>query len=116
MKTPPERVPPTESPLPVTGEVPPELLDAILEDLAGRTGASQEQMVLIRAEAVVWNDGSLGCPQPGMLYTQALVNGYWVELEVDGQTFDYHAARTGYFVLCESGIAPRIPLPGAADR
>jgi hypothetical protein len=105
----PERVPSAESTIPpVTGEVPTELLDAILKDAAGRTGAAPEQVSVIQAQAVTWNDGSLGCPQPGMMYTQALVNGYWVVLEVAGKKFDYRATGAGYFSLCEGGFLPLI--------
>ena len=70
----PERVPPTEAITPVTGEVPTELLDTILKDLSERTGAALEKISVIQSQAIVWNDGSLGCPQPGVMYTQALVN------------------------------------------
>jgi hypothetical protein len=101
-----ERVPPENEPTPVTGEVPPELLNSILDDLTNRTGVAPKQVSIIRGQAVVWNDGSLGCPKPGMMYTQALVNGYWVELEVAGQRFDYRVSDTGYFFLCESGMQP----------
>lgn len=110
----PERVPQTEEPAPVTGEVPLELLDLILKDLTARTGAAPGQVSVIRTQAVVWNDGSLGCPQPGMVYTQALVKGYWVELEISGKKFDYRASDTGYFLLCESGFPPSI-LPVTPD-
>ncbi len=36
---------------------------------------------------------------------QAPVQGYWVVLEVGGESYDYRAADTGYFALCEGGIA-----------
>lgn len=110
----PERVPPTEAATPVTGEVPTDLLDSILKDLAGKTGASISDMVVIQSQAVVWNDGSLGCPKPGVLYTQALVNGYWIILEIAGQRFDYRAVNTGYFFLCENGLPPLF-MPGTPD-
>jgi hypothetical protein len=110
----PERVPPTETTTPVTGEVPNDILDSILKDLAGKTSTSIRDIVLIQSQAVVWNDGSFGCPQPGVLYTQALVNGYWIILEVAGQRFDYRAANTGYFFLCENGLPP-IYTPGTPD-
>ena len=115
MKKTPERVPPTQAITPITGEVPTELLDAMLQELAGKIDVAVEQIVVTRAQAVVWNDGSLGCPQPGMMYTQALVDGYWVELEAEGQTFDYRVAQTGYFFLCESGSLPLMPPAGRPD-
>ena len=105
-----ERVSPTESTPPVTGEAPSELLDSILKDLADRSGASLEEIKVIQDQFVVWNDGSLGCPKPGMMYTQALVSGYRVVLAVGDRKYDYRAAESGYFFICESGlpyIAPR---------
>jgi hypothetical protein len=86
---------------PVAGEVPQDLLEAILQDAEERTGVEQAQITLLRAEAVTWRDGSLGCPQPGMMYTQALVPGYRVVLEAGGRQLDYHASESGYFLPCE---------------
>jgi hypothetical protein len=110
----PERVPPTEETTSATGEVPNDLIDSILKDLAGKTGAQISNMTIVQSPAVVWNDGSLGCPQPGGIYTQALVNGYWIILEIAGKKFDYRATEAGYFILCENGIPP-IPVQGTPD-
>jgi hypothetical protein len=96
---------------PVTGEAPIGLLEDIRADLAEKSGAALEAMVVIRDQAVTWSDGSLGCPQPGMMYTQALVPGYWVVLQVGEVEYDYHAAESGYFVLCEGGGLPYIQTP-----
>jgi hypothetical protein len=104
-----ERVPVSE-PSPVTGEVPTELLEAILEDAEARTGIEAAEMDLLRAEAVAWNDGSLGCPQPDVMYTQAPVDGYWVVLKAEGKELDYRAAQSGHFSLCEHPV----PFPGGA--
>lgn len=114
MPQPPEITPPSQAETPVTGEAPPDLMAALISDLGQRTGAKAEQVTVIRAQAVVWNDGSLGCPQPGMVYTQALVRGYWVVLAFEGKTFDYHAAENGYFVLCENGQPP-MGVPSLPD-
>jgi hypothetical protein len=92
--------------------VPPNLRDAILADAESRTDIPQEEFAVVRAEAVVWNDGSLGCPQPGMMYTQALVDGYWVVLEAGSEQYDYRADQGSYFLLCEQSL----PLkPGPPD-
>jgi hypothetical protein len=110
----PELVPGVTPGTPVTGEVPAGILAAILADLAGRLGVSADEIQVVRGESVVWNDGSLGCPEPGMMYTQALVDGYWVVLEQGGQTYDYRATTRGYFRLCES---PALGEPGLpSDR
>lgn len=98
-------VPPSGQP--VTGEVPEAVLASLLEDAAARTGADPATARILRAEAVTWSDGSLGCPEPDMFYTQALVPGYWVVIELGGQTLDYRVGAHGAFRLCEQ------PAPGA---
>jgi hypothetical protein len=86
---------------PVSGEVPEEIMDQIIADLVERTGADREVIQVIRSEARVWNDGSLGCPKPGEFYIQMLINGYWVVLKVEGTSYDYRVSDKGYFTLCE---------------
>ena len=88
-------------PAPVTGEVPAEIMEAIFADLIERNGALQNEIVVVRAEAVVWNDGALGCPKAGEFYIQMLINGYWVVLEVEGVEYDYRVSDKGNFTLCE---------------
>jgi hypothetical protein len=86
----------------VTGEAPQELLDAILDDAASRTGLDRSELTIVQDQAVVWPDGSLGCPEPGMMYTMALVDGYHVIVQADGQLLDYRAGRNNSFRLCEN--------------
>jgi len=104
----PEAVPPEEITLPETpvaiGAIPSEMMDKILSDAAERSGVPKADLVPVRAEQALWNDGSLGCPRPGESYTQALVNGYWVILRAGDQILDYRAAETGYFVFCENAF------------
>lgn len=97
---------------PVVGEVPDALLNKIIADLSQHLGVQRSALEVIRGEAVVWNDGSLGCPQPGMFYTQALVNGYWVVLQIGEEKFDYRASESGHFIRCDSNGLPPIHLPG----
>jgi hypothetical protein len=96
----------------VAGEVPEEMLTAVYQDLITTENISQEAITVIRAEAIIWNDGSLGCPQPGEVYTQATVPGYWIVLEVNGRTYDYHTAETGYFILCQNSQPLSPPIVG----
>jgi hypothetical protein len=104
-----ERDPPvTPAPIPgetslVKGEVPQAILDSILKEAGALAKVSRQQLVIVRAESVVWNDGSLGCPEPGMMYTQMLVNGYWVVIEAAGKTYDYRVGSGGSFRLCPPG-------------
>ncbi|PWB98227.1 hypothetical protein [Homoserinimonas hongtaonis] len=74
--------------------------DAIVADLAQR-GVSAEPE-LVSAEAVTWNNGALGCPKPGMNYTQALVEGMRVVVTAGGETYDYRFGSEGSPVLCEA--------------
>jgi hypothetical protein len=105
----PERVPTLES-NPVT-EIPQDLLDAILDDAQARSGIERDGLTIIKAEAVVWNDGSLGCPQPDQFYTQALVEGYQVVIGHDSQEYDYRASDRGFFFLCEQHLLQRDGTP-----
>jgi hypothetical protein len=87
---------------PVTGETPASILDPILADAAERTGIPVDDLVVVRSEFVEWPDGSLGCPEDGMLYPQVITPGYWVQVDADGEVLDYRAGTTGFFRLCES--------------
>lgn len=93
-------VPPSDEGEPVTGEVPRDILEAIMADAARQTGIGPDEIEVIRAESTTWSDGSLGCPEPGMMYTQALVDGYHVVLDVDGEELDYRVDSAGSFRIC----------------
>ncbi len=86
---------------PVTGEVPATLMDQARSDLATRTGLDPATFSTVRAEQVVWADGSLGCPAPGTMYTQMLTPGYWIQLDAGGKTYDYRSTDAGPVHLCE---------------
>lgn len=93
---------------------PPELesqVQAALADAARVTGVDAGALMVASAERVTWSDGSLGCPQPGMMYTQALVPGHRIRIVAGAQTLDYHAGLRGEPRLCppERSIEP---LPG----
>jgi hypothetical protein len=72
-----------------------------VNDLAARLDIPREQIEVVAYEPVTWNDGSLGCPQPDMMYTQALVDGYVIQLRAGGQTYTYNGATGSDPFLCE---------------
>jgi hypothetical protein len=74
---------------------------AAISDAALRFDLPESEVAVAAALRVVWSDGSLGCPEPGMMYTQALVDGYLLTLEVDGRRVDYHGADGQPPFLCE---------------
>lgn len=72
----------------------PAVVEAAIDDLASRLGVPRASISVVSHEETEWNDGSLGCPQPGMSYTQALVPGYRIVLRHAGTDYAYHG-RTG---------------------
>ena len=80
-------------------------VDAALTDAAKRTGLNRADLKVLSAEAVTWSDGSLGCPRPGKMYTQALVPGYRIRVQANDEMLDYHASARGHFLLCPAGRA-----------
>jgi hypothetical protein len=78
-----------------------DVVDPVVADAAARAGVAPDQATVVSAEAMTWSDGSLGCPEPGMLYTQAIVDGYQVVVEAGGNRYDYRVTGPGAFRLCE---------------
>ena len=75
------------------------IVAAAKKDAVAR-GLPADAISVQSAQRVTWPDGSLGCPAPGMQYTQALVPGWRVILRVGDATYDYHAAANGAVMLC----------------
>lgn len=96
---------------PDLGEEEAAIVEAATTDLARREGVPADQISLVSFERVTWNDGSLGCPEPGKLYTQALVDGSRTILELEGATYDYHAGADDEPFLCESAAVESRPDP-----
>jgi hypothetical protein len=86
-------------------------IGAAVEDAAYRSGLPRESIKVISSARVTWRDGSLGCPEPGMMYTQALVPGYRILVQAGAQKYDYHAGLSGPPKFCPEGQAT---VPGAA--
>jgi hypothetical protein len=86
----------------VTAEVPPDLIEKMRADLAQHAGISASAAKVVRAESIQWPDGALGCPQPGEMYTQAIVSGYIVQFTHEGRTYSYHASKQGFFKRCDN--------------
>jgi hypothetical protein len=106
---------PIGEPDPVPGEVPEDLLTNILTDLQERKGIATEEITIERAEAVVWSDGSLGCPQPGMMYLQVLTPGYLVVLRVGEDLYNTTLARAEA-LSCANGVCRGDPAARGRRR
>ena len=75
-------------------------------DLAVRLGVEESAINVVSVDEVTWSDGSLGCPEPGMMYTQALEHGLLIVLEVDGTKFEFHSGAGRDPFYCAKSIAP----------
>ena len=90
---------------------------AVVADAASRFQVSEDAVVLSGAERVTWSDGSLGCPKPGRIYTQALVPGYRVTATTATGRMVYHTDEHGNVVTCglsvrhATGAEPRTEPP-----
>jgi hypothetical protein len=80
--------------------LPASVVDPVVADVARLAGVPVDQVVVQSAEAVTFPDGGLGCPVPGMAYTQVQVDGYQVVAVAAGTTFDYRGTAPGTFRLC----------------
>jgi hypothetical protein len=69
-------------------------------DLAERKGIDLKSVKVSSAEAVTWRSGALGCPEPGKMYTEALVPGSVIYLQVDNMFYAYHAKFAGEPFYC----------------
>lgn len=82
--------------------LPASITDPIVADAATRLGVDPAAVTIVEANAQTFPDGSLGCPEPGMMYTQALVDGYQVIAEANGTRLDYRGSAPGRFRICQS--------------
>jgi hypothetical protein len=82
------------------------------KDLAQRQGADASPITLVAARHVTWRSGALGCPGPGMSYTQALVPGVLIILQAGNENFSYHAENNGVPFYCPS---ERIEVPASME-
>ena len=80
------------------------LVEQATLDLALRLGVTIKQIEVLKAQAVVWPDTSLGCPQPGMAYIQTPHDGTLIRLKVDSREYEYHSGGNRDPFLCEPTI------------
>jgi hypothetical protein len=66
------------------------LIEKAKQDLAQRLFISIDQISVVQAREVIWQDTSLGCPQPGMYYLQVVLSGYLIRLAANHGQYEYH--------------------------
>ena len=77
-------------------------IDLAVADLTERLNIPAGDITVEQASLTIWSDGSLGCPEPKMVYTQGETDGSVIELRAAGATWWYHSGGTKTPFLCES--------------
>ncbi len=88
------------------------LIHYISVDLSNRLGIDLSQVSLIESIPTTWSNGALGCPAEGMMYTDALVEGYKITVEANGQEYTYHSHGVDRFFWCDNGL----PVPPLSNK
>lgn len=76
-----------------------ELAKNALREAMALEASALAEMDVEQATAMTWPDGSIGCPQKGRVYTQALVPGYLVKLRFNDDVYPMHVGH-GRAILC----------------
>ena len=97
----------------ITGD----LVQAAIGDLIEQADADPDAIEVVSVEEVDWPDGSIGCPQPGMVYAQAIVNGTKIVLRYDGTDYSYHqgGGRAVFYCPPDTAAARTTPPSGELD-
>lgn len=78
-----------------------EVVARAVEDLAQRLDVASDEIEVREVRAVVWSDGSLGCPQPGVGATAAEEEGLLIILQSDNKVYHYHSGHAQEPFWCE---------------
>ena len=100
---PPPSVTPVSSSLPGSNEAPdsqPAVATA-LGDAASHLGVIPSDLHVGQVEAHQWPDSSLGCPKPGLMYSQIVTPGYLIVISAAGKELEYHSDARARVVLCQ---------------
>jgi hypothetical protein len=81
-------------------------VEIALDDAEERAGVARDELSVTVTELVTWPDGAAGCPDPDMMYTQALVDGYRIVIEADGDEYHYVGANGSEPTYCENPQQP----------
>ena len=86
------------------------------KDLAKRLNVNLDSVNLSSSKAVTWRSGALGCPEPGKMYTEALVPGAVIYLQVNNMIHAYHAKFAGEPFYCPRERVESPALEEGADQ
>jgi hypothetical protein len=69
--------------------------------VAEQLGVETTELSVLSSQQVLFNDSSLNCPQPGMMYAQVITEGYQVFVVAEGKTYDVRVTGE-YALICET--------------
>jgi hypothetical protein len=70
------------------------------DDLVKQLSLNADQIEVVDVSSVTWPDASLGCPQPGMVYAQVMVDGVLIRFRANNQVYEYHGGGGRPATLC----------------
>ena len=86
-------------------------VDFAVADLASRMNMDPHEVGYSGMTPVLWRSSAVGCPEPGLNYTQALVRGVLIMLRVGNKPYRYHGVPAGQPFFCPDERAEP-PVPG----
>ncbi|OGY14177.1 MAG: hypothetical protein A3A58_03085 [Candidatus Blackburnbacteria bacterium RIFCSPLOWO2_01_FULL_41_27] len=69
-------------------------------ELSETLGIPLAKITIENVEEVQWKNGSLGCPEPGQVYTQAAIPGFKITLKADEKLYYIHSGYGKSFKVC----------------
>ena len=75
-------------------------VNAALAAAADHLRVAPSQLHVDQVQAQQWPDSSLGCPQPGQLYSQIVTPGYLVLVSAGSTQLEYHTDTRSNVTLC----------------
>ncbi|HZB94977.1 MAG TPA: hypothetical protein VE268_03360 [Herpetosiphonaceae bacterium] len=88
---------------------PQDAIEVAVATLASQLNLAPEEISVAEVRPVTWPDSSLGCPKPGMMYTQVLTPGYQIKLVRADKEYIMHTDRGHRAVQCPDGGIMRDP-------
>ncbi|MBN1874997.1 MAG: hypothetical protein JXA33_12265, partial [Anaerolineae bacterium] len=96
-----------------TSSTPTAPINTLIVRVAKSEGLAPEDLEILSMAETTWNDTSLGCPQPDMVYAQILVSGWLIRLQdAAGNEYEIHTGKDMEpFIVCDTGTTIIRPLP-----
>ena len=76
-------------------------MDAAVQAAAAHLGISRDELSVDRVDDQQWPDSSLGCPQPGQLYSQIVTPGFLIVVSAGNKQLEYHTDGRAHVMLCK---------------